>query len=36
MESKATTGSGKDILLAGKGLEQGISGRIIKDDLARK
>lgn len=36
LESKATTGSGKDVLLPGKGLEQGTSGRIIKDGLARK
>lgn len=34
--SKATTRSGKDVLLPGNGLEQGTSERVIKDGLARK
>lgn len=36
LQNKATTGGGNDVLLSVNGLEQGTSGRVMKDGLARK
>lgn len=36
LQNKATMGGGNDVLLSVNGLEQGTSGRVMKDGLARK